>query len=206
MTCHVVTGRDYDFYAFRGRADVLRCVVCGELVDKWNEDRLRFDLPRRITFDISATYDGLLVVSNRFAAAVSAHGLKGLGLHPLERGMFGLLARRRVAFDAAARQTRFGKQCLACGQYQHVTGATPAFLKGGACVADDEFVWTDLEFGSGDEKHPLLICGEGAARVLRGARLRGLEPLKEVRESPDRAETPCFGGTPGEPPNGVREI
>ena len=39
---------------------------------------------------------------------------------------------------------------------------------------------TDLEFGSGDEKCPVLLCGDGAATILRKASFRGLD-LEAVR-------------------------
>ena len=49
------------------------------------------------------------------------------------------------------------------------------YLQGGNEIDEREFVCTDLAFGSGDEKHPLLICGGVAANSLSVARLRGID-------------------------------
>ncbi len=35
-----------------------------------------------------------------------------------------------------------------------------------------------VEFASNDEKHPLLICGDEAAKILRATKLKGLELVK----------------------------
>jgi hypothetical protein len=96
-------------------------------------------------------------------------------------GFSALFATRRIAFDSVSRQTKFEKQCSQCGQSEAVAGATPAFLCPPVDVARTEFVWTDVEFGSGDEKRPLLICGDVAGTTIRRAQLIGLDTFKEVR-------------------------
>lgn len=56
------------------------------------------------------------------------------------------------------------------------------FLMPGASVPAKGFVRTDLEFGSGDEKTPLVLCGDEAANELRRVKLRGVDlmPVKEA--------------------------
>jgi hypothetical protein len=56
-----------------------------------------------------------------------------------------------------------------------VIGATPVYLRSGAQIGEREFVRTDLEFGSGDGKGPILLCGEAAAKSLRTANISGIE-------------------------------
>ena len=75
----------------------------------------------------------------------------------------------------SGQHTRFEDKCSSCGIYAAVAGATPAFLRANEVVGSDEFVRTDIEFGSGDEQHPLIICGERAAEILREAALKGIE-------------------------------
>lgn len=158
--------------------EVRRCDVCGELTSKWDE-LLSHLIIRKRKYDISITYDGVLVVSQRFKSIYEASGLAGLVFRqlPNDPEYFAVTAERVVEFDAERRQTRFIKRCSHCGHYESVVGATPVFLKSGSIVGDSEFVRTDLEFGSGDGKHPLLICGHQAADALSDAKLKGLDLL-----------------------------
>jgi hypothetical protein len=173
---YVVFGHDNDRYAFRDRAGVGRCEQCTQIIDKWSEHQpFSVDEPAAIAMDISSTYDGVDVVSPRFRRVIHDAGLTGLTFQEIGDGYAVVRATRRVRFDAEARMTRFENQCERCGSYETVVGATPAFLIPPVDVGPNEFVWTDIEFGSGDEKSPLLICGENAARALRKAKLKGLD-------------------------------
>lgn len=155
-----------------------RCNVCGNLVSKWEEPLLRFIVNER-RYDIGSTYDGVVIVSGRFIQVYLKQKLMGLVFTQLpdDSHFFSIQAKRCVAYDSDRRKTRFMSFCEACGQFDTVVGATPAYFRPGTIVEDREFVRSDLEFGSGDEKGPLLVCGELAARALRDARLRGLELL-----------------------------
>jgi hypothetical protein len=181
MKLHVVDSHHNDLYAFYGRTDVPRCKSCRNLIDKWNVDFIQVEVPTSMRMDISTTYDGVTIASTRFVQVVADNKLRGLGFHDLGDGSRVLLATRRIAFDSVSRRTKFENQCSRCGQYEAVAGATPAFLCPPVDVAPDEFVWTDVEFGTGDEKQPLLICGDVARAALRRAKLKGLDTFKEVR-------------------------
>lgn len=181
MKLQVVQCDHNDLYAFYGRPEVPRCPSCGNLVDKWNVHYLQVDVPVSLRLDISMTYDGVTIVSAKFVQVVEDNKLRGLRFHPVGNGFRVLLASRRVVFDSVSRRTRFENQCRACGHFEAVAGATPAFLCPPVDVARDEFVWTDVEFGSNDEKRPLLICGDIAGTALQRAKLMGLDALKDVR-------------------------
>ena len=86
-----------------------------------------------------------------------------------------------MAFDAERRGTRFVNRCSSCGQYESIVGATPVYLKPGSNIRQNEFVRTDLAFGSEDEKSPLLLCGSVAARALKESPLGGVELLAVER-------------------------
>jgi hypothetical protein len=118
-----------------------------------------------------------MVVSAKFKAVCESSGLTGLKFVPLpdDPGFYQIMATATVEFDAERRGTRFDKQCPACQRFRSVTGATPVFLKPGSTVPDCGFVRSDLEFASGDEKHPLLLCGPSAGKVLKAAKLKGLD-------------------------------
>lgn len=202
---YCVFGKDNDSYAFREypaltanqkihqtvapdmsgtcRAELRRCESCGELLDKWNESLEGLILKKR-KLDIGYTYDGVAVVSERFRTAYDVNALSGLTFRQLPDDplFFAIRPERAVEFDGGRRGTRFINSCSKCGCYESVVGATPIYLKPNAEIGLREFVRTDLEFGSNDEKSPLLLCGESAAETLQAARLKGLE-LERVNGS-----------------------
>jgi hypothetical protein len=172
---YIVDGHDNDIFFFEDRDDVRRCESCGQLLNKWEEDLTVVPIPRRLKLDVSASYDGVDVVSTRFRTLYDRSGMAGLRFTPLGQTAYAIQATEIVEFDAARTGTRFSDLCETCGQYESVVGVTPAFLKEGSVVSDMGFARTDLEFASGDEKSPLIICGDSAARILRKAKLKGLE-------------------------------
>lgn len=60
----------------------------------------------------------------------------------------------------------------------------------------DRLVRTDVEFGSGDEKTPLLLVGVRLGQELRAARLKGLE-LEEVLGDGNVDRELCLAGREG---------
>lgn len=173
-------GHDNDISFFEGRDDVKRCDACGHLLAKWEEDLSIVSMPCRLRYDVSTSSDGVVVVSTRFRELYETTGMTGLRFISLGDNAFAVQSTELVRFDAMRRGTRFVDKCGACGHYESVVGAAPAFLEQGTRVADMGFARTDLEFGSGDEKSPVLVCGDSAAGALREARLSGMD-LEEVR-------------------------
>lgn len=190
--------RDNDSYAFRGypslteyqrlhqeivpdmsgapRAEVRRCTACGQLLNKWDEPLVELVIKKR-TLDISITYDGVIIASERFRSVYEAQALRGLSYQALpdDGTFYSVRAIKAVPFDADRRKTRFINQCPSCARYESVVGATPVFLKGDSQLEMGEFVRTDLEFGTADGKHPLLLCDEAAAAALTRAKLKGVD-------------------------------
>ena len=198
MSVFLIDYQDNDTYAFRGyptltehqrmhqalvpdmsgpcRVGVHRCVTCGQLTRKWAEPLLGLVIKKR-KYDISITYDGVVVVSKRFKSLVEEAPLSGLTFRvlPNDPGFYSIYPPMVVPFDSERRKTQFIKPCQQCGQYESVVGASPVYLKSGVELAAREFARTDLEFGSDDEKAFLLLCGNDAAIALSKANLRGLD-------------------------------
>jgi len=176
---------DNGLYFFYGRADVKRCPACEELLAKWDED-LTVALNvipihrRKRRYDISSSYDGVSVVSRRFKELYDRTALTGLRFSDLGDDAFAICATEVVQFDTQRRGTRLEKKCDVCGRYESVVGATPPCLLPGRVVSPLSFARTDLEFGSADEKSPLLLCGDDVAQILWAAKLKGVV-LKKVK-------------------------
>ena len=158
------------------RPGVRRCSTCGALLSKWDEQLTGMKIKKRY-YDISRTYDGIMVVSAHFKEIYESKILVGLRFVslPEDVDLFQIKATEIVPFDAERRGTRFEKQCPSCGHFESVVGATPVYLKEGSVIPDFGFVRTDLEFATADEQHPLFLCGLSAGRILRSAKLRGLD-------------------------------
>jgi hypothetical protein len=127
----------------------------------------------RMDLDASYTYDGYLIVSERFrsvAGEASGHFEK----LPSSPGFFSLIAINELKFDAARRRTVFDRLCSECDRYFVVAGATPVFLAGATRILD-LISRTDIEFGTGDEQHPLIIVGPGLVKRFRTANLAGVD-------------------------------
>jgi hypothetical protein len=160
------------------RPGLRRCDGCGELLNKWDEPLTGLVVKNR-KYDIGTTYDGVTIVSKRFNEAYEAANLSGLDFLQLpdDSEFFVIRPVREIAFEAERSQTRFINQCSLCERFESVV--TPYdYLKANSQIGYREFVRTDLEFGSGDEKHPLLLCGEFAANALNAAKLNGLDLIE----------------------------
>ncbi len=176
---YIVYPHDNDLFFFEDRTDVRRCPACKELLCKWDEDLTVVPIGKFRKLDIGGSYDGVLMFSRKAKAVYEQSGMTGLQFTQLAHpDLFAVQASAIVRYDAIRRGTAFEQKCDICGRYKYVTGATPAYLMPGSSVPPLGFVRTDVEFASNDEKHPLLICGDEAAKILRAAKLKGLELVK----------------------------
>jgi hypothetical protein len=175
-----ISEEDNDTVAFGDREGLERCPGCLHIIDKWNAPLNGVRIRRR-QFDLSCTYDGVTVASSRFRDFVQEHKIRGIEFRrlPDDRAFHQVVVTKQVQFDAERRETRFEDQCPICRRFDSVAGATPAYLLPGEIVDPMEVVRTDVEFGSGDEQNPVLVCGLGAARLFRESDLTEFY-LKEV--------------------------
>ena len=149
-----------------------------QLVDKFKQALPTETVSRPSRYDISRSADGVLVASTAFrAAALELLGDRSIEFTALRLGMHAMMPRKIVRFDAGKRRTQFEYRCQACGQYESVIGATPVFLMDPSSLTPLDVARTDLEFGSDDEKRPMILFGDEAARKLLERPLKGLELL-----------------------------
>ena len=157
------------------RPQVRRCRACGNILDKWRTSLAGLKVKKR-NLDCGGTYDGVLVVSTRFKNWYDSHGFTGLEFRSLpdDSEFYAIRAMRTVSVDAGRRQVKFIGFCDTCERHAEVIGGYPVLLTPGQITGDTEFVATDLEFASYDEKSPILLCGQRVAKAIRKARLKGL--------------------------------
>jgi hypothetical protein len=182
---YILSGPDNGTFMFRRESEVKRCPVCGYRVDflAYNpeyEFRRReadkYDGYVKRGADFSSTYDLYDIVSDHFRAFCLEQQYKGLAFGEFSNlnTHFSFMPDRIVPFDALRRTTNFEKLCRACGNYESVTGATPSYLLRSKPL-EDGFYRSDLLFGSGDSKGPLILVGIETREKLKAAKLKGLE-------------------------------
>jgi len=147
------------------------CQKCGFRTD-FNYINNRFYVKRGIN-DISYTFDGYCIVSLKFKEACERANFQGLQFVklPSDSEYYCLVPSCVVEFDSEKRKTRFENKCEVCGNYEAVAGATPAFIKG-ELISD--ICRTDILFGSGNAKHPLILISDKAKNVFKREKLHGV--------------------------------
>lgn len=124
---------------------------------------------------LSCTYDHQTIVSQGFKDFCLQQGYEGLNFieFPKDPRHFHLIITRQVKFDSARNQTRFLEMCPTCGNYDEVITSGRALLELTEPLADG-FYRTDLLFGSGDTKKPLIIAGAETKPKLKAMKFKGL--------------------------------
>jgi hypothetical protein len=174
-----VSGHDNGLFFFDDRTDVRRCRDCGHLLSKWDEDLTVVPIRKFRKYDVGGSYDGVLMFSRRAKAIYEQASMTGLQFTQLAHPeLFAVWANAVVQYDPSSPGTRFLNRCDTCGQFHFVGCGTPVSLMPGSGVLPLGFARTDVEFAAKDEKFPLLICGDEAAKILKAAKLKGLELKK----------------------------
>jgi len=153
--------------------DVIGVEVCPECHYRTNFEFVNPNFAiKRKTYDLSATYDGYFIASLKLKEAITREGLTGIEFVTInkEPDYFVMFVGNLVSFDAEARNSRAEKYCSACGNYESFVGATPAFLKE---TPNSELSRTDIAFGSGNAKHPILIASENFVAFIKRENLVG---------------------------------
>ena len=158
---------------FEDDPQLKKCTGCGYRLDFFAHNP-RFRLAGD-KYDICATYDLQSIGSlafKRFCEGQGYCGLRFLGFDS-DEVHFHVVVEKMVPFDPVRRGTRFENLCNDCGNYESVAGATPAFLKVSTPLLDGIYR-TDVLFGSGNHKAPLILVGLDTKRKMEMAGLRGL--------------------------------
>lgn len=152
------------------------CKACGTCLNfRYCPDEIELDASSR--YDVGATYDNRLILSESFIEHCRSLLRPGDHLHPVkagERRYYYLFPEQVMTFDSARRETRFTKPCRQCGGHGSIAGATPVFLHATAPLGAN-FFRTDLGFGSAQAKFPLILVGAEGRSLIDQKKWRGLE-------------------------------
>ena len=162
---------------FEGLEGLAVCDACHYRTDfEYINEKFRL---KRKTYYLSLTYDGYCIASRKFKELIEREKIKGIEFFSLknEPEYFVMFVRNIVEFDTEKRECRREKLCSKCKNYESFVGATPAFLKealpGALCRSD-------VLFGSGNEKSPLLFASQHILDVVMREKLKGIR-FEQVR-------------------------
>lgn len=169
-------GHDNESYAF---VDARKC-DCGKIILNKDLQTPHQSFLKIRTMDVSSTYDGAVIVSEKFKKVYSENHWTGLEFRALpgEHGFYLIVGIEIFRFDRVRRKTIFSDQCEICGEYRQVAGSFPVFFMDPNEIPHKGFARSDIEFGSNQEKHSLLICSASVGKMLENQNLEGLDLIK----------------------------
>lgn len=168
------SGHDNYSTMYGPTAAVLRCNGCNRVLERDIIDP-EFNLVRQ-GYDVSVTFDSVIIVSTRFKQFCELQGYKYLEFFHLAKhpDYYALIVRAPVvAYDIQRRRTRFEELCHSCNRYFSVIGSSPVFLVDNATLGYS-FYCSDLAFGSGDAQAQMILVGPGIQGEIARQRFRGV--------------------------------
>lgn len=130
---------------------------------------------KQTKYEFSYTYDGALIVSQRFKEFCKNNKLKEIEFYPLknQQDYYLLKVKKIIDFDVDRRNTQFLEFNESCNEYNEVVGATPICLKENRQL-DIGFYRTNIEFGRGHAKSPLILVDPKTFNLIKKEKFKGL--------------------------------
>jgi hypothetical protein len=126
--------------------------------------------------DISSTWDLVDIVSDRFKVFCEENQFTGLEFIrlPADNSFYVFRVHNIIEYDSVSRGVEFIKFNKEYNSYEEVIGATPVHLKSKELIPEGNIYRTDLFFGSGIRKGPLLLVGIKTKELIESG------PLKDI--------------------------
>jgi hypothetical protein len=147
------------------------CSGCGGKINpEYVNPQYRVKKRRR---DITATYDGYLLVSAHLRGILKENGANSTDFValPSDTGYFWLRPRSVLHYSAAERE----RACDSCGQFADVVVPVPLFLTQLAQPVSSGVYRSSMEFGSVPLKSCRIVVGKSTGIALQSASLKGVE-------------------------------
>lgn len=128
------------------------------------------------SIDFGSTYDGFTIGSVRFKAMCEKHNFKGIDFFQLPNDLdyYLIKVNNVLEFDPISRNTRFMEYSKEHKGYREIIGATPVCLKNNEKVPEGSIYRTDIFFGSGVTKSPVLMVGIETKLVMEAWKVKGI--------------------------------
>lgn len=177
---YLVYGQDNQSLMYYKAEGLRTCLECGYKIDfEYVNPKLR--IKKRI-YDFSYTFDKCCIVSAKFKKFCEENNYHNIVFFqlPQDPDFYFFIAEEKLSFDFQKAKTVFNKYCNTCKMYNEIGGATP-FLKNLNEPLKDGFFRSDLLFGSGNERSPLIFVGVDTYEKIIRAKLKGFV-FERIRE------------------------
>ena len=171
-----LSAQDNGAYFFHDYPEGVLCPACKTCLDfSWYPKTLRLTGKPRWR-DISTTYDNTKIVSERFVEFCKKNKYRNIEFKNVyeKPTLYYIIVENVLNIDQDRAMLRYGAKCAACGNYEYVVGARLESLRQNTEI-DDGIFRSDLIFGSGSEKHPILIVGKTTRDKMMAAGIKGAE-------------------------------
>lgn len=171
---YVLYGYDNDSYMYYWDKNMPVCDECGYKLN-FQYTNPEFKLKRRV-YDLSFTYDNCCIVSLKFKEFCERERYQSInfGKFLLEPNFFHFTANNIVQLKSVEGGIRFVNFCEKCKNYESIVFPGPKLINNRKEPLEDGFYRTDLFFGSGNEKNPLLIIGVDTYKKIKREKFKGL--------------------------------
>ena len=170
-TYNPVSTSDVWHFGRAGDPHPATCSACGGKVN-WQYVNPQYRVKKRRR-DITATYDGYLLVSSRLHEILKENGADSDDFLPLpsDADYFCLRPKAALSYSAAECQRR----CDSCDQFADSVVPVPQFVAQLAQPISSGVYRSSIEFGSVPLKSFCVVVGVNMGIALQSASLRGLE-------------------------------
>lgn len=179
LLAYALTAADADGYYFENAPESTFCSSCSSCIR--NDYYPTYLDIKNSKLDGSYTYDGQLLISKKVVDWCTKNEITGCDFIRVdtEKHLYTLKPGNTLSFDVIRREVIFDAFCGVCQQYEQIAGANPVFLKNINDEIINGFNRTDVEFGSGREKSPLIILGIDTYKKFKKERFSGFsfEPI-----------------------------
>lgn len=173
------TPEEYEFYdwrfTFNGGQHPATCTKCGRKIDPNFVDP-NFKL-RKKRLDISTTYDGYTIVSERFKNFCMNENIDGIEFIklPSQPGFYWFRLNRILVVDQEkSLELEFMYYCDVCNSYAGIFGASNLKFKNVSELIPEGIYRTDLEFAQAHEQSPMIISSVELGNLIKAQNFKGI--------------------------------
>lgn len=168
MNMYLISATDNDYSYYEDAPESLFCPNCNSYLgeDGFFPKTLKIS---KLKKDFSFTNDNHLLLSEKAVEFFKKYKIKNITFKLVNSKpkLFVPIIENVIQFNVKKRKTRFEKLCKLCGNYESIVGLTPIFLHRPIINNELCIFKTDISFGSGREKSPVIIAGEKLAKLLK---------------------------------------
>ncbi len=177
VVAYVIFGYDVDFM-YDSNFSPGTCPICGNTIMKI--PKTSYSLPKRRTSDIYCTYDGFLIVSEKFKKFCETRNYPNLVFTLLSGSnrFYYLSVRDVYPFDWARgnlQNEQDERGCCGCFDWRGHGGRGRFYRSPWTVLPSDDFImWSGVWFGINRRKFPCIVIGMDTARAMEEYGLRGI--------------------------------